>query len=405
MLKTFIKNNGSNVVGLYLLHFSTALQPILVFPRLLYALGSDVYSGIAVSEAAMFVIQNIVLFGFEISGVGLVLENVKNIRYIFQSRFIIFIVTLLLGLMIFSQSKYHVFLLWFIYIFGIICQNNVYFLGVEKNDLLAKCVLPGRLISLCLVYTIVDRDTSVATVLLILGGPVLLSSVSVLYVLRKLKLFVFTSYSLRRSIALIKSNIQIFISSFSVLLFKDFNVIVVGALGVHPGSIATYSMAEKAVKVFQSAIRPMNQFYYKRGVMILEDYNTPNGRAFYAIMRLVRFQMVFLIIGITLFIIMMNILNSTGLNKDLNDDFLLFVSIMLPAVIFGLLNYFLGSLGLNYLGSKSLLLRVFGLNGVLSLLAVFVLTNVFGVHGVALSFLFSEILLVFLLTYSYFRGE
>lgn len=404
-IKSFIKANGPNLTGLYLLHASNALLPILIFPRLLYVLGSEIYSEIAVSEAMMFVIQNIILFGFEISGVGLVMNNPQNIRYIFQSRLIITCAILVLSILVASQMGQNVFLLWFLYVLGIVFQNNVYFLATERNDLLAKHVLPSRLIALILIYLWVGEDTSIHEVLLMLGLPVFLSSIGIMFHLRKYRLLHFNINSIEKSLSLIWSNAQIFLSSFSVLLFKDFNLIVVRLLGVSTADISAYSMAEKTVKVLQATIRPVNQLYFKKGVSLLSGYKKPNRRSLIAILRLMRLQLVFLFVAIVSIMCLIIFVKLSLLPESINHDYVLFTLVMLPTLIFGLFNYFTGSLGLNYLGSQTLLLKIFGFNGLISLFVVFLMAYFFGVIGIVLGFLISEVSLSLLVVFNYFTND
>ena len=82
-------------------------------------------------------------------------------------------------------------------------------------------------------------------------------------------------------------------------------------------------------------------------------------------------------------------------------DFGVLLAIVAPAPLFGLANFMLGSAGLNFMKDQSYYLGAILVTGVISLIACFALSGIFGAVGAAIAFVGAEFILLLLVISRY----
>lgn len=401
-----------NFLSLFVVQGSNAILPIVVFPIVLSRLGNFSYSKIVITESIIFIPYAFILYSFEVNGVSKIInyriENrIKQISKLFSQVLVIRLQIFILSLLLISISGFFInqvdlflLLIWLMFPLSYIFQNSYFYLGYQNNFPLAVSVLFSRIICFVLIYYLLNKNSSVYLAPLLIGLSFMVSGLfSFLYILiqYKIKLSLPNYKELKSQIIEGK---EIFFGNISVLLFKDINVLIVSLITKDPNLISSYSIAEKIVKSLQASLRPINQFFYPKGLILINTIYEANNKAFREIFKVTKTQLILILFIITSFFAAINILKNYNLLSFLKDnkDSIVLISIMIFSIFFGVLNFMYGTLGLNHLGNKRYFAMSIFLTGLISFVTLMVLTKYFSIYGTAINFVLSEIiLLVFIL--------
>lgn len=401
-----------NFLSLFVAQGSNAILPILVFPIILSRLGNLAYSKIVITESIIFIPYAFILYSFEVNGVSKIVnyrieDKIKHISSLFSQvliiRLVIFILSLLCiiisGFFI-DQVDLYLLLIWLMFPLSYIFQNSYFYLGYQNNLPLAVLILFSRLICFGLIYYYLNKNSSIYLAPLFIGLSFIVGGLlSFLYIVLKynIKLSLPNFKDLKYQIIEGK---EIFFGNISVLLFKDINVLIISFITKDPNLISSYSIAEKIVKSLQASIRPINQYFYPKGLILINNFKEPNYIAFREIFKVTKTQLMLILSIILSFFIAIYILQNYNLLSFLNDnkESIILISIMIFSVFFGVLNFMYGTLGLNHLGNKRYFAMSIFFTGLISLVTLMVFTKYFSIYGTAINFVISEIiLLVFIL--------
>ena len=201
---------------------------------------------------------------------------------------------------------------------------------------------------------------------------------------------------------------EIFFGNISVLMLKDLNLLILGLFTGNAVSISTYSIAEKILKSFQAAMRPLNSFVFPIGIRKLKSVSLPNKSSFLIVTRLTVPQ--FIVLGfasIVFFVIAYNYGSEIVIVRDIENLNLVLslCSIMIFATFFGVSNYMYGTLGLNHLGGKKYYAKSIFLTGVLCVAISFLLIRFFLEKGAAVSYVLGEVLLLCFILKVYYKNN
>lgn len=396
---------SKNLLGLYLAHGLNAVSPIIIFPMVLSIMGPDKYSTVIVGEAIMLVTHAISLYGFEINGIQKLLrDEEKYFNLIMSTRLILLSLIFLVLLLVQKIIAVDIVVLsfWLLYSLAYILQNNYLFLKKDDYFNLFLRVFPGRILALLMVFLIVKKESPAYYVPMIIGTSYFLSSLWVLrYILKKYNLK-FSGISINEFKSCLRFNKNIFIGSFSVLLLKDLNVLIIDHFSSN-SAVSIYSVAEKITRFFQASVRPLNQLYFKKGVIILDKFKKPGIKVFKKMRILVYPQIIFLSFLILIFATLMK---SSLLSPYINIDLTRIIGLlkfMIPTTVLGILNYMFGNLGLNHLSHEKYYSKIIILTGLISIVLTSFLTSWKQETGTALGFFLSELILLFLILPAYLR--
>lgn len=410
------KKDFLNLISLTCIQVSNAFLPLIIFPYILKTVGSEFYSKITITEAISLIVLNFVIFSFEINGVskviGLDLEkDIKKLSSIFSNIFFtrvsIFILCLILiGLATPFFEKDFILLLfyWMLVPLSFIIQPLWLFQGLEKNVPPAIFTFISRLICILLITQLIKKPDNYILVPLIVGLSYIFGAVlSLVFVLVKLKikLQIVTFSNIK---CYLNNGKEIFLSNISVLLYRDFNVIILGFLHTNPISISIYSMAEKLIKALQATTRPLNQLFFPKVIYLLKNNSIPDTQLFKRIMKLVIPQLLILI-GLTILLIIgyFYVKRYTSLlnNFPYKERITLLFLIMNIVVFFGILNFMLGIASLNYLNEKKYLFKIIFLVGIFNIIFCTILSFFWKEIGAAICFTLSEVFLFIFIAKKY----
>ena len=413
-----LKKISFNLLSLISIQGSNAILPIVVFPYVLAKLGNVLYSQIVLTESIMFIVYALVLYSFEIDGVSKAVkyndQNMKNklsslFTHLLLIRLIIFFVCLVIVAVFsffFFKDYFILLLLWLLFPLGFIFQNSYFYIGTENNVPLAIIVLIFRFLCISAILYFVNSNSPALIVPLIIGLTYFFGGfTSFLYLIftKKIKITCIKFFYLKE---LINDGKEIFLGNISVLMFKDLNVLVIGILTFNPLAISAYSISEKIIKSIQATIRPLNQFYYPKGVRLIQSIKKPNTKSFLKILSVTSIQLkVLLTLVLIISLIIIFFYDYILLIKSF-DNFGMVVSlcsIMIISVFFGVANFMFGLLGLNHLGEKKYMASSIFVTGLATLILLFILVNYLNAYGASISFVLSEMILFGLICKKYYN--
>lgn len=408
---------SKNLIALTAVQASNALFPLLVFPYALAVLGSDGYANVVVTETiAMFVVA-VVLYSFEVDGVRRVIElegerDRRNMSRILSgivgARLLLFLISSPLALIVawgINPALLPLMGCWLLlplgYAFlpGWLCQ------GLEDNVFIATIIVSVRLVAVAILFVYLDAEAALL-VPLVSGGLFLAASVlALVQVMRRYGIGI-ECPSWKDVRKLLISGKYLFAANLSVAFCRDINVLVLGIMASASEQVASYSMAEKIVKMLQAALRPVSQIFLPRLFRIIKEEKEVSRRVLKRIMALTWPQLamlaVFFIGGGVVYVVAGDEL---PLLQRMNnrDEILMLVLIMSPAAFAGAANYTLGLVGLSGLGVSNYFFRAVFCVGVANLVIVSLAINYFGQQGAAVSFVVSEAILLVAVIVKYFE--
>lgn len=413
------KRNIINFAALACIQFSNALLPLLAFPIVLNVVGSDYFSKIVVTEATALISVAIVLYSFDVEGISKIVHldlktDIIKFSRIYSSvlyiRLIIWLICLSALILLFAFIKKDIFSLlcsWMLLPLSYILHSYWLYQGLEKNIFLAFITLSSRLICLFLIIKLITLQSDYYLVPIIIGITYVVSGIISLVYIRlkfKIKLIRITGPEIKKSI---NDGKEIFFGNISVTLFRNSNVIILGLLS-NTEAVSIYSIAEKAIKIFQAGARPLNQLFFPKVIRSISQLKGPNKSAFSAILKYTLPQLTMLsFVGTSIALIYILIRNKLPSNIGiLHEQHIVFlISIMAIAVLFGISNYMFGMAGLNYLNRKKYFAKSIFLTGLLSIVFCVCLVISYSELGAAISFIFSEFFLFILITRAYFTNS
>jgi len=182
------------------------------------------------------------------------------------------------------------------------------------------------------------------------------------------------------------------------------NVILLSAAGAGASAVAAYSIAEKLVKGIQACARPLNQLFFPKAVRAIRGAPRANRDALRMLLALIRPQLLALAaLVVVLTVGWMLLADHLPVLRDLPERHAigLLVLSMIPAVFVGVINFMLGSVGLNHLGEAKYYFACLLAVGLINIATCYALASVFGGSGGAAAFVGSGVLLSYLVLRRY----
>lgn len=412
---------ASNLAALFGVQIANAALPLLAFPHLLNVAGHARYAEVVLAEALALAVLTLALYSFDINAVSRVVglqerddsaAISKAYSDVLWARMAIFLpaaALALLGCLAFAPALLHALAWWLLLPLSHIVQSAWMFQGLERNLPIAVATLLSRIGSIALILTLVDGSDAYLLVPAFIGSTALVGAFGLAAYVRwslGIRLHRVSANALR---SLFVDGGSIFFGNCSVFMYRDMNVVLLGASGAGATAVAAYSMAEKLVKGIQAMARPLNQFFFPKAVRAIRHMTCADRRALRTLAGLTWPQMA-AVAALVLGLCIGWLLGADRLPmlRDLpeRDHIGMLVLAMTPAIFVGISNFTLGSVGLNHLGNRRFLFLALLTVGLLNLAVCSLLAFKWGSGGAASAFVFSELLLAFLVVGRYLvRGK
>lgn len=411
------KKDIKNLLSLSTIQGANAIFPVLVFPYIYVSLGPDAYSKIVVAEVIAFYVLIISLYSFDVIGIKALLvgkreergekeERVRIASYfwnVLHARLLLFLTSSIIALIfvyVFSESHFLYLVAWLFFPLGMVLQNNYYFLAKEKNHILAFWVIFFRIISAVWIYIFSGgADDPVIFVFVVAVSFFLSGLASIIYLLVVEKIEYHPPQMEKVKESLMNGKV-VFLGGASVILFRGSNTLILAIASVEPHLISMYSLAEKFIKMLQATVRPLSQLYFPKTIKLLADTSSKYD----ALVKIISYTkpQVYISLILALTFLAVVYFDASHLNVFFNYDLLLLISIMILAVVFGIANYMLGTVGIVAIRGEKYYTYTLTAIGALSVISCYILASYYKDVGAAVAYVGSELAL-FILFLRYYK--
>lgn len=405
--KTLVFKNFS---ALMILQLGNTVLALIIMPYLINALGISKYGLYSFAFAISMYLVIVTDFGFGFTGVKLISVNRNNLNKvsgIFHSIQIIKIIILLILLVIYSLAILFIETLsenkeLFFLSFGILIGQTIipiwFFQGMEKMKYITVINLSIRLISLILILVFVKQPEDINLAIASQAFGFLFAGVLSLFI-------AYAKFDLKLSFPkktdvfhLLSSSKDMFFSSLSLSLYKNFNLIFLGFLSTN-SEVGIYSAAEKIIKAAHSLTAPLSQAIYPN--MSLKFSELKTNESVSKLLKLSKYYTVPLLGIISLLLLFEDFfIRFLGIS---DSGFSRVFIVLTPVIFLGSLNYLFGIIGLVNLNKEKNFNKATLTGAAVNLTLCWLLSENYGATGSAIALVIAEFTVLLLVIYFLFK--
>lgn len=405
--KTLVFKNFS---ALMILQLGNTVLALIIMPYLINALGISKYGLYSFAFAISMYLVIVTDFGFGFTGVKLISVNRNNLNKvsgIFHSIQIIKIIILLILLVIYSLAILFIETLsenkeLFFLSFGILIGQTIipiwFFQGMEKMKYITVINLSIRLISLILILVFVKQPEDINLAIASQAVGFLFAGVLSLFI-------AYAKFDLKLSFPkktdvfhLLSSSKDMFFSSLSLSLYKNFNLIFLGFLSTNT-EVGIYSAAEKIIKAAHSLTAPLSQAIYPN--MSLKFSELKTNESVSKLLKLSKYYTVPLLGIISLLLLFEDFfIRFLGIS---DSGFSRVFIVLTPVIFLGSLNYLFGIIGLVNLNKEKNFNKATLTGAAVNLTLCWLLSENYGATGSAIALVIAEFTVLLLVIYFLFK--
>lgn len=395
-----------NSMWLFILQIANTVLPLLTIPYVTRILGAAGYGEYTIAYNLITYCQVVVEYGFVMSGarrIAISSDDKENINSVFSriitARAVLFIisltgvliVTLIRGM---SPSQIMNILALMIVVFSVIFQMNWLYQGMQQMRFITIVNVIGRLISVGLIFAFIHQSNQVFLYCIFYSFTFIISSLVGLVIAKRKYRLHYSFPGLKGIISELKDGWHLFTS---VAVSRLFGSIGVTILGIYAAveAVGGYSAVYKVPYIMTLCFSPIGQALYpymsKSIVTNREAAIKKQKRIFVPIMG------VFIIMGIAVIV-----LRDFVVKLLLGSEYLPYSNLiifMIPQMLFGILNNFLGVQSLVASGHQKQYSRAILISVAVLLVANLIMCPTLGIYGTTLATLISEVTLSLLLVY------
>lgn len=387
-----------NFSSLSILQISNYIFPLITFPYLVRVLGVEKYGLANFAFAFSHYFITLTDYGFNLSAtkeISIFRNNHKQISSIFGTtiviKFILFIISLFIfAIVVFSFNRFsNDHLIYFVTLFGVLGHVffPVWFLqGMERMEIITALTIIFRIISVLLIFLLVNSETDLLNYVIINSGYFLvLGLVSFGFVTYYFKLN-FTLPNRYQLFRQLKKGWHIFLSTISINLYTTSNTFLLGLLAGNE-SVGYFSAANKLKEAAGGLIGNMGRTVYPH---LSKLFSQSKEKALDFISGYRKIIIIFSsIISVTLLIFAEPIISIIIGDSYLNSVSVLRILAFLPLII--VLSNLYGIQVMLNLGYSKKFNKIITLAAILNFAAMFIFVPFLSENGAALSMLVTEI--------------
>ena len=405
--KTLVFKNFSALMTLQL---GNTVLALIIMPYLINTLGISKYGLYSFAFAISMYLVIVTDYGFGFTGVKLISVNRNNLNKvsgIFHSIQIIKIIILLILLVIYSLAILFIETLsenkeLFFLSFGILIGQTIipiwFFQGMEKMKYITVINLSIRLISLILILVFVKQPEDINLAIASQAFGFLFAGVLSVFI-------AYAKFDLKPSFPkktdvfhLISSSKDMFFSSLSLSLYKNFNLIFLGFLSTNT-EVGIYSAAEKIIKAAHSLTAPLSQAIYPN--MSLKFSELKTNESVSKLLKLSKYYTVPLLGIISLLLLFEDyFIRFLGIT---DSGFSRVFIVLTPVIFLGSLNYLFGIIGLVNLNKEKNFNKATLTGAAVNLTLCWLLSENYGATGSAIALVIAEFTVLLLVIYFLFK--
>lgn len=397
---------AKNYVALLFIQGANFILPLIIFPYLVRTLGSEKYGLVMVAQSVALFLTIIVDFGFNISATREV-ANLKNNKEklsqfywnVFSIKLALIVITflLLLGLII-CVDKFRIDPLVYLFSFGLVLGQAIFptwfFQGIEKMQVITIVNVAAKLFFTISLFFVVLSPADYEYVPIFNGLGFLISGLfGFVFSLQYVK-FVFPKLSQVKEI--IENSSSLFFSNFAVSLYTSSNTLILGFFA--GDSIAgVYASMEKLILAIKSMYAPLYQAIfpnlstkpYDEIRSYIDKMRIPIGFLGLVISIIIFFgakQILMLAFDDALIVGYSSVFQILGFISILSSLNMLYVTLYFPSI-----------------KKYKIRMKILISGGFLNLIIALSLVKFYTIYGVAISAVTTELFILLLAVYFYYK--
>jgi PST family polysaccharide transporter len=402
------RNNNkifSNYIYLFLIQGANFILPLIALPYLVITLESERYGLVMIAQSLAIFFTIIVDFGFNISAtreVSLLKEDKKKLSQFFWNVYSIKLILImfsfvLLLCLIFFIDKFKTEPLIYIYSFGLVIGQAIFptwfFQGIERMKMITFINVSAKIFFTISIFFFVLKPADFEFVPILNGlGFIISGLIGFIYSLKYVN-FIYPKFN--NIIQISKESFNLFTSNFAVNLYSSSNTLV---LGFFAGDTlaGVYASMEKLVIATKSIYIPLYQSIFPH----LSSLSFNNIKNF---INKIKFPI--MISGLILSLVI--IIGSDSILKliykdDLISSYYKIFQILGLIAFLSALNMLYVTLFFPAIKAYKIRMKILVSAGFFHFLLVLFLANFYGIYGVAISAVVTE-LIILLIGYYYYN--
>lgn len=410
--KSLVKKDIMNLGALVSIQGANALAPLIIFPYVLQMIGSRGYAELVLAESVSLLVLAVVVYSFDVVGVASLAalkaeNNLEKISHLFSAilylRLLLWFAAAVVAL-VFHHLVFHgswvVMALWTLVPLAYVFQSTWLFQGFERNVQPAVVAVISRLTCIVFILWLIRNPSDKLLVPAIMGGFYLAGGVASLgYAVYGVGIR-FRAVTYQQLWKMLHDGKEIFLGNISISLSRDFNVLILGLVGIPAHALSAYSIAEKVTKCVQAVARPLNQLFFPKTVRAIKDDKEPSRTVARKILRHTVPQVS--VLAVVLVALLASYVWTSRYTTYMtrlsgSEEIQSYLLIMIPSIFFGIFNFMFGSVGLNYLNCRIYFFRAILFVGILCSSVCFILSHWVGAYAAAFCYLGSEVLIASLI--------
>ena len=398
-----ISENKKQLIYLATIQAGNAIIPLFAYPYLLFRMGADKFAPLATLEAAALIVLIISLYSFDVTGIKkinhakTISDNlIKKTYYtIIYARILIFsslTILLLIPIYFLEENLRLASFAWLLLPLGVVLQSTYFYQATSNNFPLALFVIIPRIGSLVCVFVYANENTSLILASSLISLSYLISGASsFLYILTTIgfsspKILIFRSFSF-----IIKGK-ELFIGNISVMLYRGSNIFLLNSLDSSAIAISAYAVSEKYIKMLQALTFPLTQIYSVRFTREVIRKKVDSYTFRKLLWSNTKSQVLVAATLCTLFLLTCFI-SSTKLNEIISNKSIELTVIMIPSILFGIINYMYGTIGFSLINLEKEYAKIILITGIVIILISATLIKFYSSNGAAIAYCLGEIIL------------
>lgn len=401
----------SNLFSLSVLQMANYILPLITLPYLIRVLGIEYFGLLAFATVVITYFGIITDYGFNLTAtreIAINRDNREKVIEIFSSVMIIKILLLIFSFLILSilivyidkfSNNWLVFYLTFGVVIGQVFFPIWFFQGMERMKYITYLNILAKTIFTVAVFIFVQEQKDFYIVPLLTSIGFIVVAVWSLIIIKKEFNITFKWQKKIILLTYFKDAWHIFIAQFSISLYRNMNVIILGFLS-NDTIVGFYVVAEKLIKSVQSLQIPFGQALFP---FISKKYSLLTKNESFYILDKYALKILFLYILLAFLTYIFSDFIVKLFVGNLNLNILQNLNIMTIVIIIGGMNYYYGVLGLVALKYNREFSQSVIITGIFNILFVSVCTYFYQDIGASVSLVVSESLLLLLIVKNIYK--
>jgi len=390
-----------NIANFTFFQLTNYLVPLITIPYIVRIIGAGKFGVISFVQAVIYYFLIIVDYGFDISGTQKIAQNrdsQSELNKIYSTIMWIKLVLMIASMFVLYLSyllfdKVQQYYLVYLFTFGMIPAQTLlsvwFFTGMEEMKYLNYTNLIARLGYLAGILLLITNQEDFYLIPAINSSALFIAGIISIW-------FVYHKFNIRYhqpSIFDIKQAFKegwhVFISNFSINLYRNSNIFILGLLAPEV-IVGFYSAGEKIVKILQSIFTPITRVLYP--YISRKKVESPEKG-----IKVIRFLIFFISIATGIILLFLIVFTEPLTMLILGEEFtpsILVIRICSIALLFGPVNYIIGIIFMLNFNLKMEFTKSVITSGIFSVIFCFILSYFFDEVGTSIVFVATEILLM-----------